>query len=79
MRLGTPVHPGDTIVLPGTSISCNASKVGGKPTIICYYLDKKGVVRAGSISFGISDTVVTSLGWDRTRHVHLLNSWPENG
>lgn len=76
---GTLVHPGDVIQLPGTSISCNVSSVGGKPTIICYYLDTRGVVRPHSYSFGISDTVVTALGWDAVRHAHLIHGWPENG
>ena len=77
--VGTPVHTGDLIELPATSILCNVSLISGKPTIVCEYVDRKGVVRPNSYSFGIGDTLVTSLGWDSTRHVHLLKSWPENG
>jgi hypothetical protein len=77
--VGTPVRPGDTFVLPGTSISCNSSKVSGKPTIICYFVDKGGIVRPGSVSFGISDTVLTTLGWSKMRKVRVLGHWAENG
>ena len=76
---GLAIHPGDVIQVPGTSISCNASSVSGNPTILCYYVDKKGVVRPGSTSFGISDAVATAVGWDAARHAKLLQSWPENG
>ncbi len=75
----TPVRPGDTIEVPGTSILCSASSVQGKPTIFCDYVDKKGSIRPGSYSFGISDVVVTALGWDAVRHAHVISSWPENG
>lgn len=79
-RAKTIIHPGDRIELPGTStISCNASLVGRKPTIFCYYVDKKGVVRAHSYSFAISDTIVTTLGWDAKGHASVIHSWPENG
>jgi hypothetical protein len=67
------------IEIPKTSITSNASKVGGKPTILYYYVDKRGVVRPGSYSFGISDTVATALGWDAAGHARLIQSWPENG
>ncbi len=75
----TVVRPGDTVTVPGTALSCSASRVSGKATIICYYLDAKGVVRPHSYSFGISDSVVTALGWDGARHAHLIHAWPENG
>jgi hypothetical protein len=78
-QAGIPVGPGDTIEVPGTSILCSAGSVSGEPTIFCDYVDKKGAVRPHSYSFGISDTVVTALGWDRARHAHLIRSWPENG
>jgi hypothetical protein len=76
---GIPVRPGDTIVIAHTSITCNASHVSRKPTIICYFVDKHGVVRPHSYSFGISDTILTTLGWDASGHAHLLKAWRENG
>jgi hypothetical protein len=77
---GPTVHPGDVISLPtARSISCQISSVGGKTTIICYYVDKKGVVKPGSYSFGMSDVVATALGWDAARKAHLINHWVENG
>jgi hypothetical protein len=77
--VGTPVRPGDTIDVPGTRISCSASAVRGTPTIFCDYVDKHGLARPSSYAFGISDTVVTVLGWDGAGHAHLLRSWRENG
>jgi hypothetical protein len=74
------VHPGDVITLPGApAISCRISSVGGKTTILCYDVDKNGVVRPGSYSFGMSNVVTTALGWDKARKVHLINHWAENG
>jgi hypothetical protein len=74
------VHPGDVISLPGApAIQCRVSAVSGKTTIICYDVDKNGVVRPGSYSFGMSNVVTTALGWDKGRKVHLINSWAENG
>ena len=77
--VGTRIRSNDVVQLPGTSISCNASTVSGKPTIFCYYVDKRGVVRPNSYSFGISDTVLTVLSWNRARKAKLVDSWPENG
>jgi hypothetical protein len=68
---------GDVIVLSGTSILCTVIKVGGKPTLICEYVDSKGVVHPNSYSFGISDAVVSSLRWDTAKQVHVLQTWPE--
>jgi hypothetical protein len=68
---------GDVVVLKGTSIMCDAIRVGGKPTLICDYVNAKGVVRANSYSFGISDAIVSSLKWDAAKHVHVLRSWSE--
>jgi hypothetical protein len=77
--VGTRIRADDVVHLPGTSISCNASTVSGKPAIFCYYVDKDGVVRPNSYSFGISDTVLTVLSWNRARKAKLVNSWAENG
>jgi hypothetical protein len=71
---------GDRISLPGVpSISCQVSDTGKQTTIICYHVDAKGVVLTGSYSFGMSDVVVTTLGWSKTRKASLLGHWPENG
>ena len=77
--VGTRIRSGDVVQLPGTSISCNASTVSGKPAIFCYYVDKRGVVRPNSYSFGISDTVLTVLSWNGARKAKLVKSWAENG
>jgi hypothetical protein len=81
VRLGAKVvaKPADRIVVPGTSIACNVGLVSGKATIFCDYITSSGGARPGSYSFGIGDTIVTSLGWDAKSHIHLLGSWPENG
>ncbi len=74
------VHPGDVISLPtAPAISCRISSLSGKTTILCYDVDKNGVVRPGSYSFGMSNVVTTALGWDKARKVHLINHWAENG
>jgi hypothetical protein len=76
----TVVHPGDTILAAGVrTILCTAAKVDGKPTVFCDRVDAKGRFAPGSYAFGISDIVVTALGWDAKRAAHLLHSWPENG
>jgi hypothetical protein len=41
-------------------------------------VNKQGV-RPGSFSFGISDTTVSTLGWNAARKAKLLHSWNENG
>jgi hypothetical protein len=79
VRAVPTAHVGDTIVLPGIAISCNASRVAGKPAILCYHVDGEGQVRRRSVSFGISDAIVTSLGWNQALKVRVLGSWPENG
>ena len=65
------------IVANGTSILCYVIKVSGKPTLICEYVNGKGVVRPNSYSFGISDAVLTSLKWDAAKQVHVLQTWSE--
>jgi hypothetical protein len=73
-------HPGDAIVLPGISkISCDVRSLSGVPTIFCYYVDKRGVVRPGSYSFGLSDVVTTTLAWYSTSRSKLVGHWAENG
>ncbi len=75
---GLVAHPGDTILLAGVStISCSAANVSGRPTIFCDRVDSKSNFEPGSYAFGIGDTVVTALGWDAKRKVHLIHSWPE--
>jgi len=75
----TLARPGDHIRIPGTSIACSAGLVSGKATIFCDYVTAGGGARPHSYAFGMSNTLLTSLGWDATSHVHLLGSWPENG
>jgi hypothetical protein len=77
---GITARPGDTIRLPTVpAISCQISRLSGKTTILCYFVDKRGIVRPGSYSFGMSDVVTTTLGWDKSRKEHLIGDWPENG
>jgi hypothetical protein len=77
---GITVRPGDAIRLPTVAaIACQISSLSGKTTIICDYIDKHGVVRPGSYSFGMSDVVTTTLGWDKAHKAHLIGHWPENG
>ena len=76
--IGTAAHLGDVVVLGGTRILCDVIKTGGKPTMICEYVDGKGVVRPNSFSFGISDTLVSSLAWDAQKQVHVLRTWRES-
>jgi hypothetical protein len=77
--VGSPVRPGDTIVLPGTSISCNATKPKGEPTITCFFLDTHGIVLVSSTSFRISDAALTTFSWNELRQAKLLRTWRENG
>jgi hypothetical protein len=74
-------HAGDQIVLPSMpQLSCRVQAVGGHTTIFCYYVDKKtGVVRPGSFSFGMSDTVTTVSTWNAARKAHSAGYWAENG
>jgi hypothetical protein len=76
--VATAARVGDVIVLEGTSVLCDVIKTGGKPTMICEYVNAKGAVRPNSYSFGISDAVVSSLRWDRRRQVHVLHTWRES-
>jgi hypothetical protein len=74
------IAAGDSFEVSGvTSILCNAALAGGKTSVFCNYVDKKGLVRPGSYAFGIGDTVVTAQGWDAKRHPHVIKAWPENG
>jgi hypothetical protein len=78
-HIGTPVaRLQDIVTVAGTSILCDVIKVSGKPTIVCEYVNSKGVVRPNSYSFGIGDTVVSSLQWDAAGKVHLLHTWAES-
>jgi hypothetical protein len=78
-RSATPVaHLEDIVTVSGTAILCDVFKVGGKPTMVCEYVDRKGVARPDSYAFGISDTVVSSLEWDAAGKVHVLQSWRES-
>ena len=77
-RIGTAANLGDVVVLAGTPILCDVIKTSGKPTMLCESVDKKGVVRPNSYSFGISDTVVSSLEWDAHKQVHVLHTWRES-
>jgi hypothetical protein len=71
--------PGDEVRLSGVStIDCKVSLVTTTTTIVCFYVNKQGV-RPGSFSFGISDTTVSTLGWNAARKAKLLHSWNENG
>jgi hypothetical protein len=71
--------PGDEVRLVGvSSIDCKVSLVTTTTTIVCFYVDKKGV-RPRSFSFGISDTTVSTLGWNASRRAKLLHTWIENG
>jgi hypothetical protein len=64
---GNTARIGDVVAINGTPILCLMIKVGGVPTLLCEYVDGKGVVRPNSYSFGISDTVASSLHWDATK------------
>ena len=77
-RAGSMARIGDVVAINGTPILCLMIKVGGVPTLLCEYVDGKGVVRPNSYSFGISDMVASSLHWDATKHVHVLQTWSEN-
>ena len=68
---------GDRVAIKGTSLLCDVIKVSGVATLLCDYVDSKGVTRANSFAFGLSDVEVTSLEWDPSHHVHILKSWPE--
>jgi hypothetical protein len=76
---GIPVAVGDVIRIPKTRISCTVSRVGGKPSALCYLLDAKGSVRPRSYSFGINDTILTLFSWDAAGKPHVIRSWSENG
>lgn len=92
-RIGAPALPSYNVLLPDGrrrslapgSVRVSQSSVAYRPRVATRVgvsvetLGKEGLVRPNSYSFGIGDTLVTSLSWDSTRHVHLLNSWPENG
>ena len=77
-RAGNMARIGDVVAINGTTILCLMIKVSGLPTLLCESVDGKGAVRPNSYSFGISDSVVSSLRWDATKHVHVLQTWPEN-
>ena len=53
--------------------------MAAKPAIFCYHIDAKGKVRPGSVSFGVSDAIAITLGWNKARKVHVLGNWLENG
>lgn len=73
-------QPGDEVRLHGvTSIDCKVSLVTTTTTLVCFYVDRKGGVRPGSFSFGISDTSVSTVGWSKARKARLLHDWDENG
>jgi hypothetical protein len=74
-------HAGDQIILPTlTQITCRVAKVGGRPTIFCYYVDRRtGRIRPNSFSFGMSDTLTTVLGWNAAGTSRLVGHWAENG
>jgi hypothetical protein len=73
------VHAGDEVRLAGvSSIDCKVSLVTITTTIVCFYVDEQGV-RPGSVSFGVNDTTVTTLGWNAARRSRLLHDWNENG
>jgi hypothetical protein len=76
-QAGNTARIGDVVAINGTSILCSMIKVSGVPTLLCEYVDGKGVVHPNSYSFGISDTVVSSLNWDATKRVHVLQTWSE--
>jgi hypothetical protein len=72
-------RPGDEVRLTGVpSIDCKVSLVTTTTTIVCFYVNKQGV-RPGSFSFGISDTTISTLGWNAARKAKLLHTWSENG
>ena len=74
------VHPGDEVRLPGVAaISCKISSLEGATTILCFYVDRQGGVRPRSFSFGMSDRIVTTLGWDASRTARPLHDWIQNG
>jgi hypothetical protein len=73
-------RPGDFVELPTLQkISCDVKSLSGVPTIFCYYVDKRGVVKPGSYSFGLSDIVTTTLAWYSTTKSKLVGHWAENG
>jgi hypothetical protein len=73
-------RPGDVIVLPTLQkISCDVRSLTGVTTIFCYYVDRKGIVKPGSYSFGLSDVVTTTLAWYSPSKSKLVGHWPENG
>lgn len=55
------------VVLSRTSILCDVITTGGKPTLLCEYVDGKGVVHPNSYAFAISDELVSSLRWDASK------------
>jgi hypothetical protein len=78
-RNGTPTAQlKDLVVVTGTSILCDVLTVSGKPTMLCEYVNKKGDARPNSYSFGISDTIVSSLEWDAAGKLHVLHTWAES-
>jgi hypothetical protein len=81
MRTGTvTVRAGDTIELAGTKkMVCSAAVSGGNPTIFCDQIDAHGNYRLNSLAFGISDGVLTALGWEPNGHISVLKSWVEPG
>jgi len=73
-------RPGDVIVLPTLQkISCDVRSLTGVTTIFCYYVDRKGIVKTGSYSFGLSNVVTTTLAWYSPSKSKLVGHWPENG
>ena len=73
------VHAGDEVRLAGvSSIDCKVSLVTITTTIVCFYVDEQGV-RPGSVSFGVNDVNVTTLGWNAARRSRILHDWKENG
>ncbi|MEO9175839.1 MAG: hypothetical protein ABI317_10045 [Gaiellales bacterium] len=73
-------RPGDVIVLPTLQkISCSVRSLTSITTIFCYHVDKRGIVKPGSYSFGLSDVVTTTLAWLSTWKSKLVGHWAENG
>jgi hypothetical protein len=80
LRVALVARPGDTIDVAGvTTIGCSVAKVSGKATVFCDKIDAKGNFVPGSYAFGMSDTIVTALGWNAKRQAHLIHSYPESG
>jgi hypothetical protein len=76
---GTPTAQlKDLVVVSGTSILCDVLTVSSKPTMVCEYVNKKGDARPNSYSFGISDSIVSSLQWDAAGKLHVLHTWAES-